>query len=150
INGHTSSYEIKTNRDNLAKLAKQSADYLSTFEFNYIVLDNCHLDKAKQLLPDNYGIWIYKEGLRKLYRKAKLSHLLNPTLQLQQVTKREIKLFFKCASTGDVLRKFTADQINAAFKTILKSRYSKRWSFIVEHSQSILPIDVQYFFSSSI
>lgn len=150
VNGLTSSFEIKTHKDNLCKLEKQSNDYLSTFEFNHIVIDECHLEKAKDVLPKNYGIILFEGKIKRTYRKAGISIQLEPTFQLNQLSKKEIQRTFGCSDRTGVLKKYSKKDINAGFKEILKRRYSKRWNFIVQHSNRILPIDIQYFFSSNI
>lgn len=150
INGETSSFEIKTGKDNLGKLEKQSTDYLSNFEYNYIVLDETHLEKAKTILPKNYGILLFDGKIKRTYQKAGISKQLNAASQLQQLTKKEIQQFFRCSNAPEVLVNYKKSAINTAFKEILKKRYSKRWNFIVQNSKSILPIDIQYFFNANI
>ena len=38
------------------------ADYMLAFEFNYLVIDEIHIEKAKALLPESFGLWCYKKG----------------------------------------------------------------------------------------
>jgi hypothetical protein len=55
INGASRCYEIKTELDNLSKLIKQSNDYCAVFEYNTVILDEKHLIRARQYLPEEYG-----------------------------------------------------------------------------------------------
>ena len=36
------------------------------------------------------------------------------------------------------------------YRTILRERYEKKWNFIIENHDKILPIDMQEFFSSTL
>ncbi|HAL82482.1 MAG TPA: hypothetical protein DCO83_09800 [Mucilaginibacter sp.] len=144
INGHTTGYEIKSALDNLDKLAKQSADYQKVFEFNNVVIDKCHLKSCLAIVPEDFGI-ITVAGTRKsIYRTAVLNNNIDPAAQLSLMTKRELDVYFDQAALND------AEQVNKNFKKALKARYQERWSFVVAHSVSILPIDIQFFFNTNI
>lgn len=152
INGDTTSFEIKSKLDNLSKLSKQMADYVLAFEYNYLVIDERHIEKANDLLPESYGLWSYKEGKYKKLRKAVLNDKIDPEVQLRILTKRElINNFPKIEGIiKDILNSFDANSINSQFKNILKNRYRSRWDFLVSYKAQILPIDVQFFFNTNI
>lgn len=152
INGHTNSFEIKSNLDNLNKLKKQSSDYILAFEYNYLVIDERHLLNALDLVPPCFGLWSFKGGKKKIYRKAALNLNIDPFIQLSLLTKRELTGFFREVE-GDkteILKNFSDDEINKRFKKSLKSRYLSRWDFIVANQERILPIDIQFFFKTNI
>lgn len=150
INGSTTSFEIKSERDNLTKLERQSKDYMSIFEYNYAVVDKKHLAKVITVLPENYGIWTYNGKKKKVYRKSGLSDMINPSSQLAVINKKELVDNFGYEDKQLVLENFDASTINKRFKVALKARYKKRWDFIVNNYNSILPIDLQFFFNSNI
>lgn len=151
INGHTSSFEIKSSVDNLQKLAKQSNDYQLAFEFNYVVIDKIHLHNVEALIPKSFGIWSFKGGRRTIYREATLNKKLDPLMQLQLLTKKELISAFG-NQNGDIitiLNTFKKGQINTIFKLILKKRYETRWNFLLKNESLILPIDLQFFFNTN-
>lgn len=152
INGHTTSFEIKSELDNLSKLSKQMADYMMAFEFNYLVLDSKHIEKAEDLLPKSFGLWSYKNGKYKKDRRATLNNRINPEIQLGLLTKRELAANFPevCGVVKEILTSFDAKTINRQFKRILKNRYRNRWKFLVDNQTSIFPIDLQFFFNTNI
>lgn len=152
INGHTTSFEIKSELDNLSKLRKQMADYMLAFEFNYLVIDERHIEKAKDLLPESFGLWSYGEGKYKKLRTAKLNDKIDPEVQLSLLTKRELQNSF--SEIGGVLKgilnSYDAHNINRQFKKTLKDRYRSRWEFLIANHRQIFPIDLQFFFNTNI
>lgn len=152
INGSTTSYEIKSELDTLSKLEKQISDYLLAFEYNYLVIDKKHLDKAKEMIPENFGLWCYANGKYKKLRKATLNDQLDPETQLSLLTKKERAVCFNLSegSINTILKHHTPSEINEAFKLVLKLRYRSRWDFIVSKRNSIFPIDLQFFFNTNI
>jgi len=45
---------------------------------------------------------------------------------------------------------YSNEEINSAFKLMLKKRYFKKWNFLKANLDQILPIDYQYFFYHNI
>lgn len=152
INGCTTSFEIKSELDNLSKLSKQMNDYMLAFEYNYLITDERHYGKALELLPDCYGLWIYKNGKYKKLRKALINERIDPRVQLNILTKKELCDTFP-ETNGDIrviLSSYNKQQINEKFKIALKTRYRTRWQFLIDNYNDIFPIDVQFFFNTNI
>jgi hypothetical protein len=152
INGHTSSFEIKSELDNLKKLVKQVNDYVRTFEYNYIVIDKKHLPTAISVVPDNYGVWVYEGSKKEIVREATKNTCLNPSAQVQLFTKKELKYFFNGYQDRreSIVEEFSEEHINEVFKRMLKMRYTQKWAFIKAHRGSILPVDFHFFFHNNI
>ncbi|MDC9722247.1 MAG: sce7726 family protein [Urechidicola sp.] len=152
INGHTTSFEIKSELDNLSKLSKQMADYMLAFEYNYLVIDQKHIEKAKKILPESYGLWSYEKGKYKKLKKALLNEKMDSEVQLELLTKSELVNSFPNSrgEISNILDCLTAKDINSRFKKALKNRYRNRWEFLKMNKSEILPIDVQFFFNTNI
>lgn len=152
INGASTSFEIKSELDNLSKLNKQMFDYMLAFEYNYLVVDAKHIKKARGLLPEQFGLWVYKNGKFQKAKKALLNDKMNPEAQLKLLSKKELANFFpyKDKDIVCILNKFDASSINKIFKEALKKRYKSRWDFLVNYEKQILPIDIQFFFNTNI
>jgi hypothetical protein len=152
INGQTTSYEIKSELDNLSKLSKQMADYMLVFEYNYLVVDHRHIEKAMDLLPASFGLWSYENGEYKKYKKALLNDEIDSEAQLFLLTKKELTDSFPNGNgdVGGVLDSYDSISINKLFKKTLKSRYKSRWEFLLINRQNIFPIDIQFFFNTNI
>lgn len=150
INGVTCSYEIKSALDSLHKLDKQARDYSTVFEYNSVILDEKHLKDAMAILPASYGILIF-DG-KKIQRKREpiKNQDIDPASQLALLTKRELVSGFRSCNgeVKQILDNVSAQEINETFKLILKRRYQKKWDFILLHRDEILPIDLQFFFST--
>lgn len=56
VNGTTTVYEVKSERDKLERLPGQIADYLSVFGRVNVILAEKHLRNAEQILPSSVGI----------------------------------------------------------------------------------------------
>jgi hypothetical protein len=152
VNGDTISYEIKSGIDNLNKLSKQINDYEKVFEFNYLVIDEKHLESVKELIPAHYGIYIsHKDKLVK-NKGADRNSCLESKMQLKLFTQKELGQHFECGKLGieEVAKQFSATQINEGFKSMLKKRYERKWLFLKQNMNEVLPIDYQYFFHHNI
>lgn len=152
INGHTTSYEIKSALDNLCKLDKQMSDYILAFEYNYLVIDEKHIEKVREFLPACFGLWSYNLGKYKKLIKAKLSDKINGEVQLKLLTKKELIVNFPNyhGLITDILKNESSEYINSQFKKILKKRYKSRWDFLISNNASIFPIDIPFFFNTNI
>lgn len=150
INGHTTSYEIKSSLDNLDKLAKQSRDYIGAFEFNNIVIHRRHLDRCYDIIPKSFGIITADKFEHNFVRKPIFNRELHSETQISLLTKKESMKYFGQFEMTNILSNFSASQINDLFKLALKARYRSRWDFIVEHAEDILPIDLQFFFNKNV
>lgn len=152
INGETTCYEIKSALDNLNKLNKQMADYMLAFEYNYLVVDERHVQKAYELLPKCFGLWSYKDGKYRKLEKAELNKKIDAEMQLKLLSKKELLNTFpeEQGIFKKILHSYQTHIINLKFKEALKSRYRQRWNFLIANYQSILPIDIQFFFNTNI
>tara|TARA_R100000655_G_scaffold61707_2_gene100126 strand:- start:1605 stop:2384 length:780 start_codon:yes stop_codon:yes gene_type:complete len=150
INGRTTSYEIKSEFDNLSKLKKQVNDYSKAFEYNYVVLDVKHKKKAERIIPENYGILTFRNGNLYQSRKALLNKNIQSKVQLSLLSKKELNKGFSTLNEQEILESFESKQINKIFKDILRNRYSKKWNFLLDNQHDILPIDIQFFFKTNI
>lgn len=162
INGKSHAYEIKTELDNLEKLAKQLNDYLSTFEYIYVVIHPKHLKRVINIIPDNCGVITYRfeeESCKFSFRKkAEYNSTFNSDSQLSALTVKELNLLLKAnpeLAKVDRYKKeqyiknnFSKQEINAFFKKALKNRYMDQWTFLQRNFNIIYPIDIQMFFKT--
>lgn len=150
INGHTTSYEIKSNLDTLDKLAKQADDYLTAFEFNNIVVHERHLKKCINIIPKCFGVIAINKTAHTVVRKPILNKRLDAETQLSLLSKKELNKYYGFADIDTITGNIKDKQVNELFKLALKERYQEKWDFIVDNSDDILPIDIQFFFNKNI
>lgn len=150
VNGSTISYEIKSAVDNLQKLKRQIEDYTKLFEYNYVVIGKNHLSDIRKELPEKYGIYIVEKGKLREKRKALKNSLINPKFQLSIFTKKELIENFNSSKIYRILKEFSANKINVTFREVLKRRYYKKWQFLFDNKDEILPVDYQYFYHHNI
>lgn len=150
VNGYTTSFEVKSNLDNLDKLAKQSEDYLTAFEFNNIVIHERHYNRCIDIIPKSFGVITVDKVQHTVVRKPIFNKSLHADTQLALLSKKELKKHYGSTDVSLIKDELSDAQINDLFKLTLKERYRARWNFIVEHSNDILPIDIQFFFNKNI
>lgn len=56
LNGTATAYEVKSERDSLARLPDQLFDYRRAFARVFIITSECHVERAAQIAPDDVGI----------------------------------------------------------------------------------------------
>lgn len=61
LNGHSTAYEIKSERDTMSRLDDQIISYRKIFEQVVVVTDGCHLDEVFDRTPADVGITVLSE-----------------------------------------------------------------------------------------
>lgn len=61
VNGFLAGFEIKSDLDNLIRLPRQVASFGYVFERATLVTTSMHVEKARKLLPDWWGIMIMRD-----------------------------------------------------------------------------------------
>ncbi len=143
INGHSCAYEIKTKYDSLKRLEKQLSDYLSAFEYVYVVCPLEKMNSVALLLPDCVGLYVYDNSkskiLFKLVKKAKKSIYINPLVQFSVLRQSEREMVRGALNNPH--------KMNKHFKDCLKNRYKNKWDSFCEHQKDLNRLDYQHFFS---
>ena len=167
INGNSYAYEIKTEFDSLKRLRKQIDDYSNVYEYVFVVIPKSFYKEVIEVIPDYCGIRIlqhdYNTGKISFLakRKAKKSPNINPISQLNSLSKENIGMWLyekgikkipysKEDRINYIIKRYSSMTINHAFKQIVKFSYKNNWSFLLEHYNEILPIDIQAFFNNSL
>jgi hypothetical protein len=93
INGSLSGYELKSDRDTLERLPFQRDLYGRVFDFVHLVVGRRHIEKAKVLLPEWWGIRVavMTDGVVDLvpHRQAHRNPTPDPYLVAQLLWKEE-------------------------------------------------------------
>lgn len=56
LNGTASAYEIKSERDSLARLINQMENYRRVFASVNVIVSDCHIESVRQIVPHDVGI----------------------------------------------------------------------------------------------
>lgn len=163
INGESIAYEIKTDLDNFARLQKQIKDYYKIFEKVFIICSEANVDNILKLIPEKCGIYCYRQNRQKHYkftliREASSENDINPLDQLKLIRKNEFYTHFTIDSSmqkrsdiiNEILQTLSPGIINETFKTIMKLRFEKQWTFLKQNHTDILEIDYQWFYKNQI
>lgn len=163
INGESIAYEIKTDLDNFARLRKQINDYHKIFEKVFIICSETNVENILKLIPEKCGIYCYKQNRQKNYkftlvREASFGNEISPLDQLKLFRKSEFYTHFSLDSSlrkrsdmvDKIIQTCSPDMINQTFKTIMKHRFEKQWSFLKQNHNDILEIDYQWFYKNQI
>lgn len=163
INGESIAYEIKTDLDNFARLQKQINDYYKIFEKVFIICSESNVENIIDLIPKKCGIYSYKQNRQKNYkftlvRDASLGNEMDSLYQLKLIRKSEFNSNFTMDTSlrkrsdmiNFIVQAYSSDTINQIFKTILKYRFKKQWSFLKQNHNDIFEIDYQWFYKNQI
>lgn len=164
INGQSYAYEIKTKLDSLDRLEKQLEDYSKVFEKIYVILDEKHLEKTKQILPTHCGIIQYaikrNKCLFKTIQEASFSPYIDPEAQIRNLPTKELAFVLRKMGMKEVPNvreerekeiraRCHQEQLNELFKLAVKKKFQIRWNYICKNFDRIQPVDVQFFFNYS-
>lgn len=163
IDKYSYAYEIKTELDNILRLEKQISDYEKLFEYIYVVCHKKHINDVRKVISNKIGIIIYeindeKVQFRKI-RKAVRNRSIRKEFLLEAFTAKEyeyiiknyLKLervpFYKEDRIKLVNRKIKKQELIEIYKKIIKLRQEKKWDYIKNKFDAILPIEIQDLYS---
>lgn len=162
INNSSIAYEIKTDLDNLKRLKKQINDYLKIFEKVFIICSKSKINNIAEKIPNECGIYSYRttktgKYIFKLEKNAKKSENINPLIQLNLLTKKQLLNILNLNTNNtksdlikQIIKKYKTKQINKIFKEQIKTKYKTQWAFIKKNHDNLLEIDYQWFFKNNI
>lgn len=139
INGELSGYELKSDRDTLARLPLQADIYSRVFDKMYLVVGERHAPKARRIIPRWWGVIVAKSknGAITLseVREAKANPSPEPFLISQLMWKEEALAVLERhglakgwrSKTADAIHRhlsesLTAEQLSEAVRSTLKAR----------------------------
>lgn len=164
INGSSYAYEIKTEYDTFDRLETQMQDYLKTFEKVYVIVPHMRVDSVRSLIPDSCGIISYRvtstnEFIFSYAKRAQKNHC-DIEFCINSLSSIDMSYLLKLLKEKDyrtrtekkerLLQVATTKPIWKQYRQLLRHKYENQWTFITEHFNEILPIDIQNFFSSNI
>ncbi len=162
INGESYAFEIKTELDTTDRLDKQISDYEKVFENIYVVAHQVHLKKVKKIVPRKCGIITYEicEGICSFYeeRAASLNKSITKDAQISAFNSEDYAFILKNNGVKKlpkykddrermVRSLFSKEEFKDVFKTAMKNKNKNRWNYVKNNIDTILPIDIQNFFT---
>lgn len=164
INGGSYAYEIKTEYDSFERLASQMNDYFKAFEKVYVVVPQSRYYDIQAFIPNECGIITYRhtsEGrLVFSHKKRCMKHKCEIEACLSNLSSSDLSCLLKLIrldNKGSKKHKFDSildyskkHTIWPSYKKLLKNKYRPNWTFIKEHFDEIIPIDIQSFFATNI
>lgn len=138
INGSSHAYEIKSNRDELMRAINQTRDFLKAFEYvRVIVNENIDSETIKKF---DSRVGFIKANLEEesfhFIREAKKNRNISPKVQIDLIQRKELREYsdFSSERKEKILKNFNEEEINTAFKKIIKKRYKDKWVFYSSNS----------------
>lgn len=163
INGESIAYEIKTDLDDFSRLQKQITDYYKIFEKVFIICSEANVENIIKLIPQKCGIYCYKQNKQGKYKFALVRDAFHENEmcsnnQLEILRKSELCTYFSLDSSlytrndmiNIILQAYSSEAINHAFKTLVKKRFEKQWTFLIHNKNDILEIDYQWFYKNQV
>ncbi len=94
-NNKTYAYEIKSDSDNFIEIEEQLTQYLSTFNYTYLVVTNKHKNQIERISNFNMGIILYTNPGFTLVKKPTLSTQILRENLVEFLPKTELKNLLK-------------------------------------------------------
>lgn len=164
INGSSIGYEIKSELDNLDRLADQVSAYSKVFDYVYVITHEKHRSAVEKLIPGHCGIISYDfQDLKCAFAARRLalrSPHLDPRAQVASLSASDLARMlrmvgqkaprYKSDRAARVVATLSQGEINDLFKQVLREKYGWKWNFLKANFSKIYPIDIQTFFTQPI
>ena len=127
INGDIHGYEIKSDRDTLARLPSQLEIYYKTLQRLTIVCSNRYIEQVKFMVPDWVGLIEVKTGPRGgigLYHRIRAKS--NPDVDIKMVAHLLWRNEAVALLSGQMPEKFLARKRRSELYQLIEERYSSK------------------------
>ena len=133
-------YEFKSDSDNFLDIDLQLTQYITTFDYTYIVLTSKHKKQIENLKKYNVGIFIYEKSKFKFIKKPLLSKKISKNNLAEFLHKSEIKeiihipqynkeSIFNCRKLA--VQKCSKKKIQELAYSTLEYRYSRLYNLFL-------------------
>lgn len=144
-------YEIKSDSDNFLDISTQLNQYLTTFNYTYIVITQRHKKQISNLLLFDIGIILYENSNFKVLKKPCLSKIITKKNLVEFLHKEEMKNLLKFSNYSKIsvfkYRNIISEKCSKkriqeqAYKT-LKKRYARLYNlFLIDTSKDSIMIE---------
>lgn len=144
-------YEIKSDSDNFLDIDYQLNQYLSTFNYTYLVVTLKHIKQLEYLKEYNIGLILYDKDKFKILKKPLLSQQIMKENLVEFIQKQSLKnliKFSKCDNLSVfkyrklVVEKCSKNKIQEQAYNTLKNRYSRLFKlFLLDTSRDNIMIE---------
>lgn len=83
-------YEIKSDSDNFLDFDEQISNYITTFNYTYLIITSKHTKHIEKYLHYNIGVYVYKDNNFILIQKPMLSKQISKSNLLEFLKKQEL------------------------------------------------------------
>ncbi|MFY0661428.1 MAG: sce7726 family protein [Shimia sp.] len=144
LNGTGTAYEIKSERDNISRLAKQVSDYRKVFASTYVIAGSNHVESVSDVVPNSTGIL-------HLSRWNKISTIRRAKETFEEIDNLQVLDSLRSKEAVQILALLDR-KIPSVPNTQLRSALSEEFSVLdkallhrtmvkaLKHSRSLLPL----------
>ena len=144
-------YEIKSDSDNFLDFDEQILNYISTFNYTYLVMTQKHVKQLEKFSHYNIGIYIYRDGtfvhiqkpiLSKQILKSNLLEFLRKPELLSLINKSGYSKYSVFTLRNMIAKRCSIKKIQEACYSSLKSRYAILYDlFLADTSKDSITIE---------
>ena len=144
-------YEIKSDSDNFINIENQVEQYLTTFDYTYIIITKKHLKQIENLSQFNIGIVLYNNKQFKVLKKALISKQILKKNIVSFLHYKELQLLYKLPVSNKIPihtyrniieKKCSSKSIQKLAYQTLKERYLKLYKlFLNDISKDYIMVD---------
>ncbi|MDA8483663.1 sce7726 family protein [Pseudomonas resinovorans] len=146
-NNEVSGYEIKSYFDKLTNLPAQLSSYLSIFDYVYVVCDERHLSKVREIAPPKVGIYVCRDRNIICKRKAKKNNKLNSLVLLDAIPTPSLRKLFNVSAKSKlelcqvISQSSKIEKIRESFLTHLQQKYSVQTKLFQRDASNLVTLD---------
>ena len=144
-------YEIKSDSDNFLDFDEQISNYISTFNYTYLVVMPKHIKQLEKFLHYNIGIYVYKDSeficmqkptLSKQISKYNLLEFLRKPELLSLINKSGYSKYSVFTLRDIISKRCSIKKIQNTCYNSLRSRYTILYNlFLVDTSKDSITIE---------
>ena len=156
-NNQLTAIEIKADNDDLRRIQEQIEESKKTFDYIIVCTTTAHLEKTKQLLGNDIGIYCFNEkGIDKI-RKPKKQKKLDKTEILYSISanflKKDLPTSASKINSDEVRKQYikkSADKIHTIFVDYVQRKFQSKYElFLLSRGKYTLIDDIPLLSSSA-
>lgn len=149
--------EIKADSDDLRRIQEQINESQKIFDYIIVCTTMAHLEKVKQLLPKDIGIYSINEGNVEIIRKPKKQRKLDKKEMLFSINSSFLRKNMSLAThniNSDEVRKYfikeSTNEIHNLFTDYLQQKVESKFNLFLQNRGAFTHIDDIPLLSSSL
>lgn len=147
-NNKLTAIEIKADNDDLRRMQEQIEESKKIFNYIIVCTTTTHIEKTKQLLPNDIGIYCFNEGSIDKIRKPQKQRKLDKTEMLYSINanflKKNLSLSTNKINSDEVRQQYikkSTDKIHTLFVDYMQKKIQSKYELFLQNRGEHTHID---------